>query len=132
MNARRLPAWVRLVVAAVLVSLGCGVGLPGIVSALTTADSHVCTCASGGSHAACPVCNPGAHAHASRHVALDGMPCGEKRVAVGDGCAPAVGVSAPVVMSCPFVRLRAELGVTPAPGDAPAERATPPPRPRVV
>jgi hypothetical protein len=115
-----------------MVSLGCGVGLPGIVSALAPADSHVCTCASGGSHATCPVCNPGAHAHASHRVALDGVPCGEKRIAVGDGCGPVVAASAPIVMSCPFARLRAEFGVTPAPADAPAERSTPPPRTRAV
>jgi hypothetical protein len=68
----------------VAVILGGGNGLPGIVWALSGAGEHVCTCASGGSHASCPVCNHALQERSRSHLpSVDGLPCGDRRIAGG-------------------------------------------------
>ena len=92
METRQSALWLRIVLVALIAALGSGVGLPGLVTALTQEDNHVCTCASGGGHSSCPVCNPplgGSHGR-SRHVEVRGTPCGEKRVAFGGASEPGV------------------------------------------
>jgi hypothetical protein len=122
---RALIPLLRLLVAV----LACGSGLPGLVLALTDAKAHVCTCASGGSHASCPVCNKTLvdeqHSPGPR---VDGVPCGDRRVATGVACDP--GVLPAAFVGAPPIRayLRA-----PRAGCAPEEQrflepATPPPR----
>jgi hypothetical protein len=83
----RLPRLHALAVAASVVialMMGGGNGLPGLVWALSASDAHVCTCASGGSHASCPVCSHALQAPShSRAPSVDGMPCGDRRLAAG-------------------------------------------------
>src|ERR1700733_14152833 len=69
----------QIVVAILVAMLGCGNGLSGIVHALNDAASHVCTCANGGDHASCPVCNPVLREHRASSVpALEGAPGGAR------------------------------------------------------
>ncbi len=79
---RALVSSLRLVVAILVTMLAAGNGLAGIERALGDAAAHVCTCASGGDHASCPVCNPTLteHHRSSRPVA-EGAPCGTGRIA---------------------------------------------------
>jgi hypothetical protein len=77
---------VLAVVAVVALALAAGSGLPGLVLALAGPATHVCTCAIGGNHATCPVCNPslGEQSRArSSAPAAQGAPCGDPRVAIG-------------------------------------------------
>ena len=135
MRKRDLAPWVRVAVAAVVISLVGGAGLPGIVSALAPTSTHVCTCASGGNHRACPICNSSlglAPSRASKHRAVRGVPCGDPRVAIavpGDlGTLPEPSARL-VVGSEPANSAR---DVMRSPDQAPAETATPPPRSRCV
>ena len=82
--AKRFRLAVAIVIAMVVVFLGAGRGLPGLVTALSGSTTHVCTCATGGDHASCPVCNAAAtEQHRSARPAVQGVPCGDPRVAVG-------------------------------------------------
>jgi hypothetical protein len=81
--AKRFRLAVAIVIAMVALIMGAGHGLPGLVTAMSGSTTHVCTCASGGDHASCPVCNATATAHRSARPAAQGVPCGDPRVAVG-------------------------------------------------
>jgi hypothetical protein len=126
---RQVSARLRLVLAIVVAIVAAGQGLPGIVHALLGPPAHVCTCAAGGEHATCPVCNPRlAEPRPSREPAATGIPCGDRRVAVGS----------PGEMStllAPSARLVSAGEWTPAPHPERMvveqlirEPATPPPR----
>jgi hypothetical protein len=81
---RQIAVRLRLALAMLALMLGAGRGLPGLVTALSGATTHVCTCASGGDHASCPVCNASLSEHRRSHrPAARGVPCGDPRVAVG-------------------------------------------------
>jgi hypothetical protein len=126
---RALVSHLQLVIAILVVMLAAGRGLPGIVSALHAEPSHVCTCASGGDHASCPVCNRTLteHRRSSRPEA-SGIPCGTGRLAVtasGD-----VG-TLPGAVGCavrPVERVAALRAPDLAIGEVLLEPATPPPR----
>jgi hypothetical protein len=128
-RARAPIPLLRLLVAAVVAVLACGSGLPGLVRTLGEASAHVCTCASGGSHASCPVCNKSlVDEERSPGPRVDGTPCGDGQVATGFACDP--GVLPAAFVGAPPIRayLRA-----PRAGCAPEEQrflepATPPPR----
>ncbi len=119
----------RLLVAVLALVLGAGSGLPGIVRALVGAGEHVCTCAAGGDHASCPVCNPGLlEHHRSRAPACERLPCGSGAFAAFAGgevsiLPPAASIPARILERTPLSRAvsRARL-------DVPLEPATPPPR----
>jgi hypothetical protein len=119
----------HLVVAILVAMLAAGSGLPGLVRVLSNADAHVCTCASGGAHASCPVCNPSLGEHTrSRGPAVDGVPCGEGRVGVA---AP----SQPATLPAPLLGTSSPGTLVPAPRaewialeEGISEPATPPPR----
>jgi hypothetical protein len=82
--AMRLHIIVLAAVAVVALGLAAGGGLPGLVLALAGPATHVCTCASGGDHGTCPVCNPSLGEHRrSSAPAAKGVPCGDPRVAIG-------------------------------------------------
>ena len=126
---RALVSHLQLVIAILVVMLAAGRGLPGIVSALHAEPSHVCTCASGGDHASCPVCNKTLdEKRPSTHVEARGVPCGNGRVlAIADG--EVVTLPAPVAI------VARRLERLPAPSARPVsipqvvrEPATPPPR----
>jgi hypothetical protein len=81
---RQVALRLRIVLAILIAMVAAGKGLPGIVEALHGASAHVCTCASGGDHATCPVCNPPLAEHSRSFApAARGVPCGDPRVAVG-------------------------------------------------
>ena len=81
---RQVATRFRLALAILALMLGAGRGLPGLVAALSGSTTHVCTCASGGDHASCPVCNATlSEPRRSRRPAAEGVPCGDRRVAVG-------------------------------------------------
>ena len=70
-------------IAILVAMLSAGAGLPGLVRVLSGASSHVCTCASGGTHASCTVCNPTPRdPHRSSRPEAEGAPCGGRGVAV--------------------------------------------------
>jgi hypothetical protein len=127
MQTSRAAALVPLLVAVLAMMLGCGNGLPGIVRTVVGTE-HVCTCASGGSHSSCPVCNPSLHEARSRTPTLEGVPCGEGRFAVGAG--PDVAV---IPATC-AVSVALVSGTYPFPGssgtppDQFVQPSTPPPR----
>jgi hypothetical protein len=125
----RPPSWLRIVLAVLVLSLGGGSGTPGLVRALAAADSHVCTCASGGSHAACPVCNPMTFEKAhSRHSSVNGTPCGETRTSLWGASEPGVVPAASRIVEAPSVRLRSVRALAPRPDTVVLRPATPPPR----
>ncbi len=97
MRSAALP--VRFVIAALVLLLGAGSGLSGLVRALGATSAHVCTCASGGSHASCPVCNQALQAPSrSRAPVVDGLPCGDRRIGT-------VASTDPVTLPTPSVGL---------------------------
>ncbi len=114
--------------AVVVAMLVAGPGLPGIVASLGPGTSHVCTCASGGSHAACPICNGSLASRRSHRVEARGVPCGERRLA-GDTVEAGI-VAAPVarLQSAAVMRLPAALFELPPFEDVPFDPSTPPPR----
>jgi hypothetical protein len=128
MRRRRWPSWLRLVVASLVVALGSGSGLPGLVRALAPPVGHVCTCASGGSHGSCPVCNGSHLATPSRLCALRGVPCGEDRLGLGVGCELGVLPGAGEDPRPAFERAGPACQADLAPELAFVEPATPPPR----
>jgi hypothetical protein len=103
----RSGALVHILVAALVAVLGAGAGLGGFVRAMTGTSEHVCTCATGGTHATCPVCNPQLHDERRSTVpAFDGVPCGDRlgavQAAVDPGVLPAPWLGpAPAVETCP-------------------------------
>lgn len=121
-------ALIRLIVVALIAMLGAGNGLSGWVRAIATSE-HVCTCASGGDHASCPICNPalGRRAH-SGALAVDGVPCGQRHGSIQVAGEPLL-VSPPALLApCPFERACAP-GIAPdRPSDVAPEPTTPPPR----
>lgn len=126
---RALVPRLRLLVAVLAVVLGAGSGLPGLVGALAGAGDHVCTCGTGGDHAACPVCNPGlAEAPRFGAPAARAVPCGTARFAVfASGEMSTLPLAAKVgarVVSRAAVDRRA----APAHSALSDEPATPPPR----
>ena len=128
MRAHGLATWLRLLVAALVLSLGSGMGLPGLVRTLVPADGHVCTCASGGVHRSCPVCNPSQHERRSPQLSIDGVPCGERTTAVAALGDPAIVQQAFASAAAAFAYKKAFRHVQPRPDSVFLERATPPPR----
>lgn len=133
MRTRARPLLLRLVVAALaatlVVALAPGAGLPGLVRALVRAPRHVCTCSTGGTHAACKVCNPSlARQHRSRVPAFEGLPCGDRRVAVAVAVDPALGPAPLLGAAPPFARLAAPAADRFVLQQPFLEPATPPPR----
>jgi hypothetical protein len=117
------------VIAILVAMLAGGSGLPGLVRALSGASAHVCTCASGGTHASCPVCNLGSRGHRrSSRPEAEGVPCGGRGVAV-------LAAGDPSALPVPFqdvlvavVRQRIVAPEQRDIEDRSAEPATPPPR----
>lgn len=128
MRARSLACWLRVVLAALIIAMGCGAGLPGIARALAAARAHVCTCASGGTHASCPVCNRSLGSGRSRVTEVDGVPCGERPSAIDRACDLAVVREPGDLLVTRFVRLGARRDVLASPHTALSEPPTPPPR----
>ncbi len=128
MRPQTPAAWLRIVLAALIVSLGGGAGLPGIVRALTPAHAHVCTCASGGTHASCPVCNHSVHDARSRVVEVNGVPCGDGPTAIAGAHDCAFVVAQWDRLPIGFVRACATRDVAVAPHTPSPEPPTPPPR----
>jgi hypothetical protein len=129
LRAVAAAVWAALALTLALM-LGGGNGLPGLVRTLADADAHVCTCATGGSHASCPVCNHALQAspRTSGSPSVQGLPCGDRGVA-----AAAVGELATLPPSLVSVvpvarRLAALTAEGLAPPDRLLEPATPPPR----
>jgi hypothetical protein len=125
---RALVSHLQVVVAILVAMLALGKGLPGIVSTVHDAHSHVCTCASGGDHASCPVCNRTLVEHRSSRPAAQGTPCGKGHV--GDAASGEVVIlpapAAPVAR--PLERLEAPAARTVAIRQVSLEPSTPPPR----
>ncbi|HXX69363.1 MAG TPA: hypothetical protein VEK07_19415 [Polyangiaceae bacterium] len=118
----------RGIVAVLVMLLGAGNGLSGLVRAFAPRE-HVCTCASGGSHASCPVCNPSlGRKTSSRLSTVDGVPCGEPRGAVQVAGDPALAARPPLVAPCPFAPAFAQSAFCRDLDDVPLEPTTPPPR----
>jgi len=126
----RSSALVHILVAALVAVLAAGAGLGGFVRAMTGPSEHVCTCATGGTHATCPVCNPKLHEERRSTVpALDGAPCGDQLGAVQAAVDPGV-LPAPWLGPAPAVETTRVPEAARAAPDAPAlTPATPPPRP---
>jgi hypothetical protein len=98
-QARTARAFVPIVAILIAMLTG-GSGLAGLVRVLGPAHAHVCTCASGGSHAACPVCNPSL----AESPAVDGVPCGGQRSACVVASDPVTLRVTPTVVEPPAVR----------------------------
>lgn len=126
---RQALAPLRLVVAMLIVMLAAGRGLPVLAQMLSGSSSHVCTCASGGSHSACPVCNPSLiEPRQARAPVVHSAPCGEHRSGIEGAGQPSTLPPALVSVGPAVARLpafRAGAGVV---QDAVFEPATPPPR----
>jgi hypothetical protein len=129
---RAVVSHLKLVVVILVAMLGMGRGLPGIVSALRVAPSHVCTCSTGGDHASCPICNPTFEEHrrssASSAPTATGLPCGNGRLAIVSS--GEVGtLPTPVAWAAPpLERLAAPRARPSLIRDVLLEPATPPPR----
>jgi hypothetical protein len=128
MVARRSGLLVCVLVAAMVMMLGCGRGLPGIVRTLVGTE-HVCTCASGGSHAACPVCNTSLLREPRSHVrTIEGVPCGEKRLLIEVASDPVLPSALSPMEPAPASRVLRASPLPAAPRDAFVERRSRPPR----
>jgi hypothetical protein len=126
---RALSAHSQLLITALILMLAAGNGLSGIVRVLAATDGHVCTCASGGSHASCPVCS---HAlgtpSRSRLPIVDGRPCGDRHPGTMAACAP-VTLPAPSITMAPRIARLNMPAIEQVDGpDRSLEPATPPPR----
>jgi hypothetical protein len=129
LRMRALAAHLQVVVAVLVAMLAMGRGLPGIVAAVVDAPSHVCTCAAGGDHASCPVCNQTLSEKAPpRHVEARGAPCGKGQV--GDLATGEMGtLPACVTLSlAPLARVAVVRARSAFVERVPLEPATPPPR----
>jgi hypothetical protein len=126
---RALVSRVQFVVAILVAMLAAGNSLPGIAHALGDAAAHVCTCASGGDHAACPVCNPKlTEPRRAEHPTVDGVPCGSRRFATA-GASEVTTLPSPLVAAAArVVRLDAPRAQRLVPEQALLEPMTPPPR----
>jgi hypothetical protein len=125
---RALVLRLQIVIAVLVATLAAGRGLPGLLQAAQGADTHVCTCAAGGDHASCPICNRTLTEHRPSVPNAHGVPCGTRGVmadAEGD-----LGTLPPptLALATPIVRLAAPLALASAERDVPLEPATPPPR----
>lgn len=127
MRTTRAVTAVSLLVAVLAVMLSCGNGLPGIVRTVMGTE-HVCTCARGGSHASCPVCNPSLHEGRSRTPALEGVPCGDGRLATAVGADPAVIPVPCAVVAASVSGIEVPQPVAGAPPKEFVQPSTPPPR----
>lgn len=129
----RVGTLVRLLVAVLVAVLTAGAGLGGFVRAFAGTPEHVCTCATGGTHASCPVCNPKLREEKrSAAPAFDGVPCGDGAGAVQTAADPGV-LPAPWLAPAPAI----ERSVTARPllalhGRLVIEPPTPPPRSTAV
>jgi hypothetical protein len=123
-------AWIlQLVVAALVAVLAAGSGVAGLVSALSGPPAHVCTCASGGSHARCPVCNPSLGRHQRCAMPLvDGAPCGERSFSVGAGFEPMLAAAACAAIVPPSMRVATRPASPRSYRDVENRPAIPPPR----
>jgi hypothetical protein len=126
---KRFPLALAIALAVVASVLGAGRGLPGLTLALRGADAHVCTCASGGDHATCPICNGSLREHRpSRRPAADAIPCGDPRVTIGAPsevstlAAPLLGLARPYAWVARPLRQRSSVQ------QIILEPSTPPPR----
>ena len=128
MRGHAFASCLQVLTAALVIALGSGLGLPGLVRAFAPAESHVCTCASGGTHSACPVCNPSSHERRAPRSAIEGLPCGERTSALAVVVEPAITPVAIPAADVPFECARARRDVLPRPHTVFLERATPPPR----
>lgn len=118
----------RLQVAVLVAVLFSSSGLASLMRAVVP-SAHVCTCASGGSHAACPVCNPRlASRHHSAIPAFDGVPCGDGRSAIVGSGDVAIVPAMPVELTAVSVRSALSAQQPVAPSDRALEPSTPPPR----
>lgn len=126
---RTLALRFNLVVVVLVAMLATGRGLPGFVQAARADQTHVCTCATGGDHASCPVCNPAlAEQPYSSAPAVRGVPCGGSNV-VDLAAGEASTLPRPIfALARPFVRLAVPHLVSPAERDILIEPAIPPPR----
>jgi hypothetical protein len=130
---RQLVMRLHIVLAILVAMLAAGQGLPGLVLTLHGPATHVCTCASGGDHQSCPVCNPSLTEHRrSSAPAARPIPCGDSRVAVG-----ALGDVS--TLPAPLLGVRAAAAWVPAPRaqwlvveQVIVEPTTPPPRAAVT
>jgi len=126
---RLLVSHLQLLVAILVTMLAFGNGLPGIVHALGDAATHVCTCSNGGDHASCRVCNPKLTEHrSSSEPAVEGTPCGERRLASAPGCDVSVLPTPVAEVANSVVRVDAPQTRRLILEQALLEPATPPPR----
>jgi hypothetical protein len=126
---RQVAMRLHIVLAVVALTLAAGGGLPGLVLALAGPSTHVCTCASGGNHATCPVCNPSLGEHrGSSAPAAQGVPCGDPRVAIGAAGEPSTLPSLLLGVAPAGAWVRAPRPQRTDVDQVIAEPATPPPR----
>lgn len=126
---RALASRLSIVVAILVAMLAVGNSLPGIAHAFGEAAAHVCTCASGGDHASCPVCNPKlTEPRRSEHPTAEGVPCGSRRFATA-GASEVTTLPSPLVgATARVVRLAAPRAQSLVLEQAILEPKTPPPR----
>jgi hypothetical protein len=129
---RQVAKRLYVVLAILVAMLAAGRGLPGLVEALHGPVAHVCTCATGGDHATCPVCNPSLTApgrpHSQAAPAAQGVPCGDPRVAVGVPGEVSTLPSPLVAVAPASAWARAPRAQSPPVEQIRPEPATPPPR----
>ena len=114
MHTRKPAFWLYLTLAALMMALGTGAGLPGWVGALAPEAGHVCTSARGGSHSSCPLCN----------ARLERTHKRPRRIASDLGVVPSPLAAFPARFEWP----RAPRDVALVPDIASIEPPTPPPR----
>jgi hypothetical protein len=128
---RALVSRLQLAMAILVAMLAMGRGLPGIVRALALEPSHVCTCATGGDHASCPVCNgsiAGDEHGRSPRAEARGVPCGAGRFAATPSGEPGTLPSPIGVVLGRVERIDAPRPREVTVPDVLLEPATPPPR----
>jgi hypothetical protein len=128
MSAQGRSPLLRLALVIIALMLAAGSGLGGLVSAFAPVV-HVCTCSSGGSHSACPVCNPRLSTHPrSPEPAVEGRPCGDGRYAVAAVGEPGILPMLRVELVPPFVRAAPPCDEDIRTDERTIEPSTPPPR----